>query len=381
MTGKLLIAGGFNITGGFPNILDNAELYDPASGTWSNTASLKVHRRFHTTTLLPNGKVLAAGGTGFSDSGINAANSAELYDAGPNPIDYAQFFVRQHYLDFLNREPDGPGWDHWTAEIAMCDDAASRAPGESEAQCIDRKRTNTSGAFYLSNEFQNSANFLIRVNWGSLGQDRAIGRKCIVGQNSSLDAVCNPLYSQYITDLTTLTQGIVVNDALVPSQMTANRISFANAFVGRASFTAVYGGLNDTQYVDTLAQSTGVALTSQERSDLISQAGAPGSSCTGFTGFTSGRACVLYKIVDGSTTNSDGSLNFSLSRYGQAFYDQEFNPAFVFVEYLGYLRRNPDQTGFDHWLGKLNFYGNFVNAEMVRAFIVSDEYRKRFGPN
>ena len=37
--------------------------------------------------------------------------------------------------------------------------------------------------------------------------------------------------------------------------------------------------------------------------------------------------------------------------------------------------RGPDQAGFDHWLGKLNFYGNFVDAEMVRAFIVSDEYQ------
>ncbi len=66
---------------------------------------------------------------------------------------------------------------------------------------------------------------------------------------------------------------------------------------------------------------------------------------------------------------------------------QEFNKAFVLMQYLGYLRRNPndapdgDFAGYNFWLGKLNqFNGNFVNAEMVKAFIVSGEYRQRFGP-
>jgi len=66
---------------------------------------------------------------------------------------------------------------------------------------------------------------------------------------------------------------------------------------------------------------------------------------------------------------------------------QEFNRAFVLMQFLGYLRRNPndspdsDYTGYDFWLTKLNqFNGNFVNAEMVKAFITSSEYRQRFGP-
>src|SRR5205814_9510931 len=67
----------------------------------------------------------------------------------------------------------------------------------------------------------------------------------------------------------------------------------------------------------------------------------------------------------------------------------ETNRAFVLAQYFGYLRRNPndapeaslDYTGYDFWLGKLNqFNGNFVNAEMVKAFIVSGEYQSRFGP-
>jgi hypothetical protein len=68
---------------------------------------------------------------------------------------------------------------------------------------------------------------------------------------------------------------------------------------------------------------------------------------------------------------------------------QEFNKAFVLMQYFGYLRRNPydapeptlDYSGFNFWLNKLNsFGGNYINAEMVKAFISSDEYRHRFGP-
>jgi WD40 repeat protein len=72
--GKVLVAGGFdgNI------VLAGAELYDPASGTWSVTGSLRTARVGPTATLLPNGKVLVAGGT----TGDSNLASAELYDPG-----------------------------------------------------------------------------------------------------------------------------------------------------------------------------------------------------------------------------------------------------------------------------------------------------------
>jgi hypothetical protein len=57
------------------------------------------------------------------------------------------------------------------------------------------------------------------------------------------------------------------------------------------------------------------------------------------------------------------------------------------MQFFGYLRRDPnsgpdkDYTGYEFWLAKLNqFNGNFVSAEMVKAFITSAEYRQRFGP-
>jgi N-acetylneuraminic acid mutarotase len=71
--GKVLVAGGLSGN----QFLSSAELYDSATGTWSPTGSMRSPRRFHTATLLPNGKVLVAGGT---DSNGISTNSAELYD-------------------------------------------------------------------------------------------------------------------------------------------------------------------------------------------------------------------------------------------------------------------------------------------------------------
>jgi len=72
----------------------------------------------------------------------------------------------------------------------------------------------------------------------------------------------------------------------------------------------------------------------------------------------------------------------------QDLINAEFNRAFVLMQYFGYLRRNPnaapdsDHSGYDFWLKKLNsFNGNFQNAEMVKAFLSSIEYRRRSGAN
>lgn len=286
----------------------------------------------------------------------------------PITIDDADFFVQQHYLDFLRRFPDAPGHAFWTSEITKCTtDPTYRNPGETEAQCIDRKRVNDSGAFFLSPEFQNTGSFLVRVNWGSLGQKRAAGQKCIVGQHAALDAICQPLYSTYISDMTALTQGIVVNNALDPVRINQNKQAFVTAFVQRAEFLAEYPNtMTGAQYVVKLEQTTGIALTGPERDALVAEAGGSG-----------GRASVLFKMVDGTTTEANGALRFD-TRYGQAYYNAQFNPVFVYMQYLGYLRRNPDQGGFDFWLGKLIQYGNFTDAEMVRSFIVAPEYKDRF---
>jgi hypothetical protein len=168
--------------------------------------------------------------------------------------------------------------------------------------------------------------------------------------------------------MATITQGIVVNDALDAARINANKQAFVTAFVQRADFRAVYDALNNTQFVDKLFQTTGISPSSAERQALID----------GLNSGTETRASVVFKIVDGTTTTTGGLLVFNTS-YGQAFYNQEFDSTFVMMEYLGYLRRNPDQAGYDFWLSKLRLYGNWVDAQMVLAFIISPEYKSRFG--
>ncbi len=76
--GKVLVVGGQSADGSSISSLSSAELYDPATGDWTATGSMSGVRAFHTATLLANGKVLVAGGSG--NGGINRLASAEVYD-------------------------------------------------------------------------------------------------------------------------------------------------------------------------------------------------------------------------------------------------------------------------------------------------------------
>ena len=118
------------------------------------------------------------------------------------------------------------------------------------------------------------------------------------------------------------------------------------------------------QFVDALNTNADNALSANERTTLINLFGGAGNTIN-----LTARAQALRAITD-----------------DQDLEQTEFNRAFVLMQYYGYLRRNPndpqdaDYTGFDFWLTKLNqFNGNFVNAEMVKAFLDSSEYRSRFG--
>ena len=294
----------------------------------------------------------------FKTSGTTAKVLNFTVSATPPPanvIDQAREFVRWQYKDFLRREPDGPGWDHWTGEITMCTDAANRFPGETEPQCIERKRANTSAAFFLSPEFSNTGYFVLRVYRGSLGRMPHFGGGLGVG-------------NEFTRDAATVGAGIVVNDHLEPSIINANKQAYVNEFVTRFEFRQLYDPLNNTEYVDKLFKTTGVTPTAGERQALID----------GLNGGSETRASVLFKVVDGTTTITDGHLVFN-TNYGKAFYDNLFNAAFVQMEYFGYLLRDPDEGGYNFWLGKLNQFGNWVDAQMVLAFIKSPEYRSRFG--
>jgi len=137
-------------------------------------------------------------------------------------------------------------------------------------------------------------------------------------------------------------------------------------FVQRSRFTSAYStSMTPTGFVNQLFLNAGVTPSTTDRNAAIAEFG----SATN-TSDVAARGRALRDVAENSILQQ-----------------QEFNRAFVLMQYLGYLRRNPndpqdtDYTGYDFWLTKLNaFNGNFVAAEMVKAFITSDEYRHRFGP-
>jgi uncharacterized repeat protein (TIGR01451 family) len=265
--------------------------------------------------------------------------------SGPNPVDNADFFVRQHYLDFLNREPDPPGFGFWTNQIAGCG---------ADAQCIEVKRINVSAAFFLSIEFQQTGYLVYRMYKASYG---------------NLPGTPVPLtLGEFLPDTQQIGKDVVVGQTGWEQQLEDNKVAFALAFVSRARFTAAYPTpLTPAQFVDLLYLNTGITPSPAERTSVIGEFGGAGTTTD-----TAARGRVLRRVAENS-----------------AFTQQETNRAFVLMQYFGYLRRNPNDPpeaglnfdGYNFWLNKLNqFNGNFVNAEMVKAFLVSGEYRQRFGP-
>ncbi len=284
----------------------------------------------------------------------SSANAAQTFSftstsgaLGANPLDVPRDFVRQQYLDFLSREPDVPGSNHWTGEITTCG---------ADANCTDRKRVNTSGAFFLSLEHQATGYYVYRLYQGALDRQ--------------------PYLSEFTSDARKVADGIVVDNALSVEKIEANKAAFAREFVERAEFQQRYGTLDGDEFVARLAQTTQIELTPAERAEVVAAMQAAGET------LGARRALAVQRIVDGMRTvaRDGGVVQLFETRYGRAFYEREYNRAFVLMQYFGYLRRDPDAEGYAFWLNKLtNFNGDFTAAQMVRAFILSSEYRSRFG--
>ncbi len=103
--GKVLIAGGDG--GGFTNpALASAELYDPVTGTFAVTGSMATGRRWNTATLLPSGKVLIAGGAGTSGLDDSLA-SGELYDPVSGTFTTTGSLTTSRYAHTATLLPDG----------------------------------------------------------------------------------------------------------------------------------------------------------------------------------------------------------------------------------------------------------------------------------
>jgi CSLREA domain-containing protein len=267
-----------------------------------------------------------------------------------NAIDDASNFVRQHYHDFLNREPDASGLAFWTNQITSCG---------SDQACIELRRINVSAAFFVSVEFQQTGYLverLYRVAYGS-----AVGNSTFGGAHTLTVPVVR--FSEFLTDTQAIGKDLIVGQPGWETVLENNKQALINDFVNRSRFTTAYPlGMTAADFVDALNVNAGGALSQTERDQLVSD----------LTMGTKTRAQVLRAVAE-----------------DQDLYNDEFNRAFVLMQYYGYLRRNPndapeaslDYTGFDFWLRKLNaFHGNYVNAQMVQAFLDAGEYRQRFGP-
>ncbi|HYW73248.1 MAG TPA: Ig-like domain repeat protein, partial [Pyrinomonadaceae bacterium] len=289
------------------------------------------------------------GGASFQQpSDANAVLTIVDDDSAPpttNVNDSSDAFVRQHYHDFLNREADASGLAFWTNEIESCG---------SDAACREVKRINVSAAFFLSIEFQNTGYFVERIYKSSFG-------------DINPPAVPVPVrFTNFMRDSQDIRAGVIVGSGNWQAQLDANKKAFALRFVQQAAFLNRYPATTTaTAFVDSLNANAGLVLTDTERQALVTEL-SPNPADPAL------RADVLQQVADNALLQQ-----------------QEFNRAFVLMQYFGYLRRNPDAApeaalnfaGYNFWLGKLNqFNGNYINAEMIKAFITSSEYRARFGP-
>ena len=246
-----------------------------------------------------------------------------------NDIDDSRYFVEQQYRDFFDREADDSGLDFWERQITNCG---------SDSNCIMGARVNTSGAFFLSIEFQETGYLLYRFNKASFGM--------------------MPRRNDFLVEMQAIAQGVVVGMTGWEQKLEENKRAATERWASRQDFRGRFDSLTNRQFVNELFANAGVTPSLQERESLIS----------GLDLGSETRGSVLRRVSENSQ-----------------FSKKERNPAFVLMQYFGYLHRNPDEgpdndlSGFSFWLRKLDDHGgDFHEAEMVKAFIVAGEYRSRF---
>ena len=256
-----------------------------------------------------------------ADAGTNLALSGLAFGIlTRNQINDTTFFVRQQYLDFLNREPDPGGLAYWTNEITSCGD---------NWRCISARRTRVSAAFFVEQEFQNTGSFVYRLYKDGLGR--------------------RPTFSEFSQDRAQIDVTNLEN----------TKRAFTLVFVQRTAFLQKYAAaMNAASFVDalitTIQQSSNVNLGAQ-RDALIARYNQGAN-------LTESRALALRDAVE-----------------NQAVINSEYNASFVLMQYFGYLRRDSDQGGFDFWLNVLNNQDPNNYRGMVCSFITSREYQERFG--
>ena len=298
-----------------------------------NDAFIEGPETFQVTLSNPSGNS-AIGSPGPITVTINDDDVA----AAPNPIDDTTFFVRQQYLDFLSREPDAGGLAFWSGQITACG---------GNAACLADKRVDVSASFFLSIEFQETGGYALRV------------QRAVFGRQSN-DPFQRYPYLQFMRDSRTLGDGVIVGQPGFDTLLDQNKQAYVEQIVASSDFGARFPAAPAGVFVDALFASAGVTPTDVERTAAINAFGGGGAI---------GRVAALRSVADSASVRAA---------------DQRVT--FVLAEYYGYLRRNPtdapdfNDAGYQFWLNKLNqFNGNYLAAEMVKSFLLSAEYRGRFG--
>jgi hypothetical protein len=293
--------------------------------------------------------------TGGATLGTTATATVQIDDVSGglspefNVVDDTRTFVRQQYHDFLNREADVAGLNFWADNIDQCGDPARKPAELTVAQCKQAMRINTSAAFFLSIEFSQSGGLVHAFYAAALDRPNGL-----------------PGNLEFIRDTQAVGRGVVVGEDNWQQKLNENREAFMKEFVTRPEFVGLYPTVDSpAAYINKLyLHAVGRQPTAGELEQAVNEFG--GSSNADDAG---ARARVLLRVTKAED------------------FAGEVNRSFVQMQYIGYLRRNANElpdadfAGYEFWLKKLNhFNGNFIEAEMVRAFIESGEYRARFGP-
>jgi hypothetical protein len=230
-------------------------------------------------------------------------------------IDDNDFFVQQHYIDFLSRFPEPEGFNAWMAVLNKCNGDASCLDG------VNGQRVLVSKSFFESNEFRIKGYYVYRFYKASLGR--------------------LPSYPEIVADMRSVT-------GATEAEVVAKRNAFASAWLSRGDFAANYpASLTASEYVNKVLQTAGITVANKDQ--LIA----------GLGNGTETRASVLRKIVESAELEA-----------------KEFDPAYVAMQYYGYLRRAPEAEGYNAWLTYLRANPGDYKT-MVWGFVYSPEYRNR----
>jgi hypothetical protein len=284
-----------------------------------------------------------------------------------NPLNEVNYFVTQHYYDFLGRLPDQSGFDFWTNEMKQCG---------INVQCFRDKSVDVSNAFFYEQEYQQTASYVFLLYRASYGNTQPFPNP---DPANPTEANKLPRYLTFVRDRVQVVGG---------TNLAASQKALADAFVQRAEFIARYPASLSTgaQFVDavlaTINTADGATFAPADRTALI----------THFN--NGGRGLVMFHLANdywngcnrlpGNPAAPCVPAGFGAAVDNRAFIDAEYNRSFVYSQYSGYLRRDGDIDGFIFWLNQVSAAPPRNVAKqhgMVCSFITSAEYQQRFGVN